>query len=124
AISPADPNVLYAGVGLYDQRGQRSALFVSSDRGATWREAPGSPDYCYSQCNYTNVVAPHPTDASTVYLGGGLCAVWRVQGALGMTPTYAAISMPNNNCARDFSNWYLHRVHPDTHDIVFDPRAP
>ncbi|MFO0589623.1 MAG: hypothetical protein U0441_18945 [Polyangiaceae bacterium] len=33
----------------------------------------------------------------------------------------SAISQPNGDCGKDFANWYLGYVHPDTHAMAFDP---
>jgi photosystem II stability/assembly factor-like uncharacterized protein len=119
SLSPTQPAIVYAGVDM----GDHGVLYLSSDHGETFAEVPGSPDYCSAQCYYDNVVAVAPDDADTVYLGGSLCAIWKVQGAVSGTPVVTAVSMPGGKCAEGFSNWPNGYVHADAHAIAFDPTS-
>jgi hypothetical protein len=110
AIAPSDPLVVYAAGGV---SGNRAGAFVSLDGGLTFAAIPGAPDYCYGQCYYQNAVAVDPIDPSRVFLGGGLCAVWRIDDATGETPIVDDVACQQN--------WTRSEVHPDTHDLVFDP---
>jgi photosystem II stability/assembly factor-like uncharacterized protein len=122
ALAPSDPSILFAGVGLGDRSG--STLYVSQDHGKSFTELTGAPNYCYSQCDYSNVLTVHPTDPTRVFVGGGVCSLWRVTNALSPQPAFRAISMPNGYCAANLGNWYEHYVHPDAHAIVLSPRNP
>lgn len=119
-FSPADPTIVYAAF----SQGVTSTTYVSHDRGASYAEIPGAPDHCYSQCTYDNAVAVHPTDPDTIYLGGGLCPAWKGTGASTGSPSWSAVSMPNQTCEQGFANWYLGTMHPDIHWITFDPTNP
>ncbi|MSP59208.1 MAG: hypothetical protein EXR72_02520 [Myxococcales bacterium] len=121
ALSPSDPKLLYAGMGL---DGKRAALYLSKDRGATFTAVANPPDYCGAHCGYTNVIAFHPTDPGTLFLGGAGCSLWRSTDALAPVPTFRAVSMPNGLCKANAANWYLHLVHPDAHAFAFQPGSP
>jgi hypothetical protein len=100
ALSAADPNIVYAGLGL----GQQSALFRSTDAGATFAEVSGAPDYCQTQCYYDNSVLADPTDPNVVYLGGGICGVWKTSDGLAAQPTFTNVSLPGANCGNGSAN--------------------
>ena len=117
ALSPADPNVVYAGLGL----GQAATLYLSTDAGANFAAVPGAPDYCQTQCYYDNSVLVDPTDPNVVYLGGGICGVWKTSDGLAAAPTFANVSLPGQDCGAGSENWYLGNVHPDIHDLAFAP---
>lgn len=121
ALAPSNPKVVYAGMAVGDPRQPVATLFVSQDHGASWAQVPGTPNYCYSQCGYTNAVEVHPTKPGTVYLAGGLCSVWKTNNALSPSAMFRAVSMPDGYCAPRFANWYQHYVHPDGHAIAFLP---
>jgi photosystem II stability/assembly factor-like uncharacterized protein len=89
-VSPANPNIVYAGYaaannqldldgdGVYDDAHdvtvEMPLLFKSVDRGATWRwlgsRAAGIPDYCGTQCSYDNVLTVNPNNANDILIGG------------------------------------------------------
>ncbi len=118
--APSDPTIVYAGVGLQGE----GSLWVSADRGATFTMVPDVPSYCEGQCYFDNTVAVKPDDPTTVFLGGALCSVWKIDGAMSATPVIASVSQPNGDCGEDFANWYKGYVHPDTHSMAFDPADP
>ena len=117
AFSAANPAVVYAGLGL----GSQAAVYVSSDGGKSFAVMPGAPDYCQTQCYYDNAVAVDPTDEKTVYLGGGLCGVWKTSDATAATPTWVNVSLPGDDC-QGGNNWGNGHVHPDVHALAFDPQ--
>ncbi len=120
AMAPSDPAIVYAGT----DGGSGGVIFRSIDHGESFAKIDSSPPYCNSQCFYDNVVAVKPDDPATLYLGGQLCPVWKSHDALAMVPTFSAISMPNQDCGMDASNWPSGFVHPDVHAIAFDPNNP
>ncbi|MEP7119986.1 MAG: MYXO-CTERM sorting domain-containing protein [Byssovorax sp.] len=120
ATTAADPNVVYVGQG----EGSIAHVYRSTDAGQTFTELAGAPNYCYSQCDYDNSVMADPTDASTVWLGGGLCAIYKTTTGLAAQTDWANVSLPNGNCGGSYENWSLGRVHPDVHAIGFDPKNP
>lgn len=119
-LSRADPSVVYAGVGG-DGVGK---LFVSIDHGETFNQITAAPNYCEWQCFYDNVVEVAPDDPGTVYLGGSVCSVWKVTGALGPDPQHSAVSLPNGDCGENHANWTKGYVHSDAHAIAFEPGNP
>ncbi len=120
AITAADPNVVYVGQG----EGSVSRVYRSTDAGQSFAEIDGAPDYCYSQCDYDNSVIADPTDANTVWLGGGLCAVYKTTTGLAAQTDWVNVSLPGNDCGASFANWYKGYVHPDIHAMGFDPKNP
>ncbi len=61
AISPADPDVLYAIIESIDDKG---GTFRSTDAGATWEKRG---DYVSGSPQYYNELIPDPVDVDTVY---------------------------------------------------------
>jgi photosystem II stability/assembly factor-like uncharacterized protein len=126
ALSPSDPQVLYAGVGMSQPTTNPARIYRSLDRGTTWTLLPDTPDYCTSQCTYDNEVAVDPQDPDTVYFGGSLCAVWQTQNGRADTPTFQAVSLPGGRCDLKAQPgvWTSGYVHPDVHHISFAPDDP
>ena len=120
AITAADPSVVYVGMG----DGNIAHVYRSTDAAQTFTELAGAPDYCYSQCDYDNSVMADPTDANTVWLGGGLCAIYKTTTGLAAQTDWVNVSLTGNNCGGSFENWTLGHVHPDVHAIGFDPKNP
>jgi MYXO-CTERM domain-containing protein len=120
AVTPADPSVVYVGQG----DGEKAHVYRSSDAGQSFTEIDGAPDYCYSQCDYDNSVIADPTDASTVWLGGGLCAIYKTTTGLAAQTDWVNVSLPGNDCGASFQSWYKGYVHPDVHAMGFDPKNP
>lgn len=104
-----DPNLVYVGGGV---NGAKAGVWRSIDGGQSFTAVPDAPDYCYDQCYFQNAVTVDPDEPGTVYLGGGICAVWKIDDAAGVAPIVST-----DACAR---SWWLADVHPDTHDLVFD----
>lgn len=119
-FSPADPSVVWAGMGL----GSQTAIYRSTDHGQSFTALSGAPNYCEAQCYYDNSILADPVDPSTVYLGGSLCAIWRTTDALSASPTWSNVSMPGQDCGQGSMFWYLGHVHPDVHLLAVDPKAP
>ncbi|QOI99333.1 MAG: glycosyl hydrolase [Phycisphaeraceae bacterium] len=61
AISPANPDVLYA---IVESVGDAGGIFRSTDRGETWQRRSG---YMSSSPQYYNELVPHPTNPDRVY---------------------------------------------------------
>lgn len=104
-----DPSLIYAAGGVSYSKG---GAFRSFDGGRSFEAIPGAPDYGYDQCYFQNAVTVDPADPGVLYLGGGLCAVWKLDDAGGPAPV-----VTTDSCAR---NWWQSKVHPDVHDLVFD----
>jgi len=124
AMSPSNPRVLYAGYhytvpGRFDG----GIVFKSTDGGASWTWLQQAPNYCGGQCWYDNIIAVHPTDPNTVYLGGSANYEWQpitrikqvVVRSTDGGQTWQDLS-PNDSPART--------LHPDMHAIAFDPKQP
>lgn len=119
AFSPVNPTIVYAGLG----KGNAAALYLSKDAGKSFAQIANAPDYCQAQCYYDNAIGVDPTDEKVVYLGGGLCGVWKSSNATDTNPVWANISLPNHDCKNGFA-WPTAYVHPDIHGITFDPLSP
>ncbi|WP_153231841.1 hypothetical protein [Algoriphagus machipongonensis] len=63
AVSPADPNVVYANIEASDDQG---GLYRSSDRGESWEFVSDNSNLTNRPFYYTNIEA-NPKDANTVY---------------------------------------------------------
>jgi MYXO-CTERM domain-containing protein len=120
ALSPANPMIVYAGVGLEST----GTVYVSQDGGQSFSPMAGAPDYCEEQCFYDNAVAADPTNAGTLYVGGALCGVWKTDDALDPNPVWVNVSLPNHDCGKSDGDWYSGYVHPDVHAITIDPMNP
>ena len=77
AISPTDPDVLYASISNGFNGGTFGALkgvYRSSDAGATWTLEANTPNFLGNQGWYDNTIAVDPLDPSgnTLYAGGQL----------------------------------------------------
>ena len=101
AVSAADSNIVYA---KFDR-----TVLRSDDGGATWTDLGdhGGGTYGY-WCSHLHV---DPTDPDIVYAAG--VSMERSDDG-GATWT----SIPGG------SNWQVDRLHPDQHDLVFDPNDP
>ncbi|MDN3204962.1 WD40/YVTN/BNR-like repeat-containing protein [Algoriphagus sediminis] len=63
AVSPADPNVVYANIEASEDQG---GLYRSGDRGESWEFVSDNPNLTNRPFYYTNIYA-NPLDANTVY---------------------------------------------------------
>jgi photosystem II stability/assembly factor-like uncharacterized protein len=75
AISPVNPNRLYASMQFSGTTTDAAALFTSDDGGNTWRQmaelgATSAPDYLGGQGDYNNSVVADPFNENVVYWGG------------------------------------------------------
>ncbi|UCC77290.1 MAG: hypothetical protein JSW37_02715 [Anaerolineales bacterium] len=123
AISPSDPSVLYAGFDMSSAAYSGARVFKTTNSGVSWQELSGAPNYCGGQCWYDNVIAVHPGDPNTVFLGGSASYLsrptWTVREVVWRSSdggvTWSDLS-PNDSPA--------HTLHPDMHAIAFDPSNP
>ncbi|MBR9921918.1 MAG: glycosyl hydrolase [Bacteroidetes bacterium] len=60
AISPADPEIIYA---MVEAAGNTSGFFKSTNRGASWQKQSGY----FTRGNYYSEIVAHPTDPDIVY---------------------------------------------------------
>jgi uncharacterized repeat protein (TIGR01451 family) len=113
--------VLYTGFDWYDLSDlhHNSRVFKSTDAGATWNDATGSPTsgsnsviaYCGTQCSYDNVVKPDPTNPNVVYALG-------VYG-YNNSPQSGGIYRSTDGGATWRNLGY--DLHPDFHALAFQP---
>ena len=69
ALAPSSPSTLYAAI-ANSSSGSLLGLYKSTNGGSSWSKLTSTPNYCYPQCWYDNVVAVDPANASVVYVGG------------------------------------------------------
>ena len=96
AVSPADPNVVYANIEASENQG---GLYRSADRGESWEFVSDNPNLTNRPFYYTNIEA-NPKDANTVY-NNSLRFLRSYDGG----KTWRSISTP----------------HGDNHDIWINP---
>ena len=132
ATTPADPNVIIAGGGLWwigaDEDGREvegtwSWVIRSTDGGETWEWLPEAGDYCSGnnstpQCTYDNVVEIDPTDASLMYIGGSFSLEEDTGNWIEMVKRSAdgGDTWSDMTPAQEGS-----LMHPDVHGLAFDP---
>src|SRR6185295_18038248 len=68
ALSPANPQMLYAYYGGWNGGSFSARLRVSTDRGATFADRDTS-QFDTAQFGYNTYIVASPTDANTVYIG-------------------------------------------------------
>ncbi len=96
AVSPADPEVVYANIEASDNQG---GLYRSSDRGDSWEFVSDNSNLTNRPFYYTNIYA-NPKDANTVYNNS-----LRFQRSFDGGKTWRSLSTP----------------HGDNHDIWINP---
>ncbi len=114
-FAPSNNDTVWA---LSETGGHLRGLYVSGDRGSTWRLAQGPVTNIWDensglfgdngQAYYDLALGVNPQDAGTAYVGG--VQLWRYDGAL-------------TRIANEFGQLAFN-VHSDKHDIVFDPHNP
>lgn len=112
AWSSANPNVVYALIGTADHR--LRGLYVSEDSGQVWSRIEGAPDLLRGQGFYHLLLAAHPREVHTVFVGGAgerqrdqssLYRVSWIGSRWSATPIGA-------------------EMHIDFHAMAFDPNEP
>ena len=115
AISPSNPNVIYAS--LMDLNTDGIGKFLkSTDNGDTWTPVlvpgpaySGYDNYAGAQGWYDNILAVNPSDSNSVFAGG--IDLWK--------------STDGGSSWNQISNWYrangYQYIHADFHAIAFDP---
>ena len=119
----AQAGVIYAGFDARVSSGGQvvpwGLIYKSSDHGQSWQELQNAPNYCSSQCGYDNIIAVHPTNANTLYIGGNLVGgdPWKgvVHKSTNGGQTWTDVT-PGTALNR--------MVHPDMHAIAFKPGNP
>jgi photosystem II stability/assembly factor-like uncharacterized protein len=122
AISPINPQVLYAGI-ANARSSQLLGLYRTTDGGSHWARISTTPNYVGGQGWYDNVVAIHPADVSIVFCSG-----------LDIYKTFSQGSEWEQKS--HWNNGYNHVIspggaegppdyaHADHHAITFDPTNP
>lgn len=111
AIAPSTPTSIYASVAnASDTSSSLLGFFVSSDAGVTWAQSAATPDFCFPQCWYDQVIKVHPNNANVVYAGGSA------------VPNFF---MRSTNAGQDWTPFLQGsngvRLHVDQHAIAFGP---
>ena len=131
AITPSSPTTLYASIALLGFNtvpggAPPVGLFKSLDGGANWTQITTIPVYCTSQCDYDNVVAVSPTNASIVFVGGQLCnpnnasAGCQINNPNNLPNGMAFSSQDGGSTWHDISNGANGvGLHPDHHAFAF-----
>ena len=106
AMHAANPLVLYAAyTGSYYHNGSALlGVYKTVDGGANWTQQSTSPNFYNKQGWYNNIIAAHPTDPATVYVGGVYLYKSTNSGV-----DWASISSS---------------IHVDQHAIQFHPENP
>jgi photosystem II stability/assembly factor-like uncharacterized protein len=119
--SAGGSDVLYAGlaarVNVNGQIKPWGIMLRSGDSGGSWTQLQSAPNYCSSQCEYDNVIAVHPTDPNTIYIGGSFVA---------QADRWAGVVWKSTDGGANWSDMtpgtsVAQMVHPDMHAIALDP---
>ncbi|MFN8492306.1 MAG: hypothetical protein U0350_32195 [Caldilineaceae bacterium] len=126
-INTAQPSVLYASFHLIiPDKYDGAKLIKTVDGGANWTDVSlGGYNYCGSQCWYSNVIAVHPTDPNTLYLGG--MAQYSSETDADLTIRRVVVRTKDGGANyQDLTpnDSPQHSLHPDMHALVFDPQNP
>jgi len=119
AMSPSNPNVLYASIAVSPNGGANAVgllgLYRTDDAWAAtpaWIQVPTGPTgeggYCGpTKCNYAHVISVDPMDPNTLFAGGGERGggVFRCTSC-GLSPAWANVSLNRG-------------VHPDHHAMAW-----
>lgn len=87
-----------------------NGFYKSTDNGITWTKLSNTPDYCSPQCFYNNVIAVHPRDPNTLFLGG-VGAYRSTDGGNTFTDVSSSVGLGPG-------------LHADNHSVAFDPVDP
>jgi uncharacterized protein (TIGR03437 family) len=69
AVAPSSPGTVLVSVGRASDN-TLMGLYLSPDRGQTWKKLVNAPGYCGTQCGYSPALAFLPTDANVIFAGG------------------------------------------------------
>jgi len=121
ALSPSNPNVLYAGIQVPPNQGVSSTgllgLYRTDNAWAatpTWIQIPtgatGNGGYCSPKCGYTHVLSVVPTDSNTLFAGGGELGggLWRCTNC-GSSPTWTPVNAPQGHSDFHAMTWVGNR---------------
>jgi photosystem II stability/assembly factor-like uncharacterized protein len=127
ALSAANPQTVYASFHLMVPNQYDGAIVFRTDNGgANWTQvSTGNYNFCGSQCWYSHVIATHPQNANTLFLGGMAdyvgesLADFRILRVVVRTndggANWSDLS-PNSSPDRS--------LHPDMHAIAVDRNNP
>ncbi len=127
AISTADPSVLYTSMRvIVPNQYDGAVVFKTANGGQTWSNIPlGNFNFCSSQCWYSHVIATHPAQPNSLFLGGSA-------DYAGNTPQDLIIRRVLQRSTDGGQVWDdlspgdapNRTLHPDMHVIAFDPKNP
>jgi photosystem II stability/assembly factor-like uncharacterized protein len=115
AISPSDPDVIYAFAQstLSGRSDMLLGVFRSADRGKSWREIGGRHFRAEGQISYGNTIAVHPKHPNHV-LCGGVDLHRTTNGGKTWTKATRWDSKPGR----------MYYAHADHHHLIMPPAAP
>ena len=127
AINTADPNVVYASMHIIIQNQYDGpAVFKTTDGGQSWAVIPmGNFNFCGGQCWYSHVIATHPAQPNSLFLGGAADYSGETLDDLVIRRVLQR-STDNGQTWIDLSpgDTPNRTLHPDMHAISFDPQSP
>src|SRR6056297_115845 len=108
AISPVDPNIIYASVNVSSTN---SLLYRTADAGENWLKFEDKDDnnmnYLGGQGEYDNIIEAHPYNKDIAFLGG--VNLWKVDfsspGTISEEPTVKNTELVNTSSFLDFINF-------------------
>ncbi|MEK6302476.1 MAG: hypothetical protein AABO41_17330 [Acidobacteriota bacterium] len=119
ALSPANPQILYAYYGGWNGGSFSARLRVSTDGGASFADRDTS-QFDTAQFGYNTYIVASPADANVVYLGSR--DVFKSTDA-GFTWANLTLNFPFADQPDNFAPG-LSRSHPDQHGFAFVPGNP
>ena len=121
AVSPSDPNYIYAIYSNTGGLGRYKGIFRSTDKGVSWSmilpgwngTTPPVYNIFNEQANYSMALAVDPSNKDRIIIGG--LDLWEFEYGVGIEPLSYWVS------GWQGSGIY---VHADQHEIVYDPNNP
>jgi hypothetical protein len=114
-VAPSSSTTLFAAIGDSSPNASSDGVFKSTDGGVTWNEAfSATNDFCGPQCDYDMVIAVHPTNPNTVFVGGSNPAL----NGIGMF--FRSLNgAPFTDVSGNVNGLSPARLHVDEHAIAF-----
>jgi photosystem II stability/assembly factor-like uncharacterized protein len=119
AVTPAEPETIYAYTGLILQDSAEASVHVSKDGGATWTDL-GRGRMDIGQFGYNSYIRADPSNANTIYIG--------TRDIYKSTDGGSHWSNVTNNWVESLAGYEFSpseaTSHTDQHALAFSPAAP
>lgn len=76
-VSEVDNNYIYTSAQVVGETSEESDVYMSDDKGASWKKFNDSQNFLGGQGGYDNAIEAHPYNADEVYVGG--VDIWKLK---------------------------------------------